>query len=704
MCAAKDLSAETRNERRASSNYASAYSPRIRDLLEKWNAPLVRATNEFSVELFQKLSRDQSALKILKHLKPDERVDLQHAHADHLCRLLSPEETAGAHFERAVEIGRIHELAGLRLYMLFDTYHLYQRAIQACLGGLDLTMHQRERLELAIQQRLILDLEGQITSHYQADAETVGFLRRLDLEIRKSHNLPDLLRYAVSAIAGIRGVAAALFLRPDVNGCLQIELAEGQLGSAYAEHIEQEKVAPIHIAEGRPEGRGPGGRAWRSGRIVTVDSAESVPELAPWASIWEQLGFRSSATIPLLDDNERPFALLAIYSLWRGVFTTLSSQLVLHHVQQALSHAVMRYESGEVVPFRVRNAFCHLLERKSVETLYQPIVDLKTGDLHCVEALVRLQNAGGAALIAPGTFLPAFGKNDLLQLFKVVVRQAGEALSVWRDLGFEIPVSINLPPEGFIDDGYRDVLFEALDRGPLTAKNLRLELLESRGPIDLRKRDARIMEFRSAGIIILQDDLGAGHSSLLRMEHIPFDGVKIDQGLVRGALKHPQRAVEFIYYLTRLAHGFSLSVTVEGLENLGLVEVAAILGADRGQGFHIGRPMPAADLPLWREHFSYTVDPQHLRTPLGALADYFLWDQQLSALSRFPEFLESFVRQVGCLSGFIDGSVLDTVSAKRLHSRVDEVVTNALKGPASDHYRRSKRSLIETLSELCLAT
>lgn len=697
----KDLSAEIKNEQRALSNYASAYDPEIRSLLGKLNERLVQATNEFSVALFQKLSEDKSALKILKHLTSDECVSLQHAHAEHLCQLLSPEAMADTHFTRATEIGRIHELVGLRLYMLFDTYHLFQREMQDCLGRLDLTLHQRERLELAIQQRLILDLEGQITSHYEVDAETVVFLQRLDLQIQTSNNLPDLLRNAVSVITGIHGVAAGLFLRPNINGCLQIEVAEGQFGPAYAELIDQRKVSQIHIARDVPEGQGPGGQAWRTGQIVTVDSAESISELAPWASAWEQLGFRSSATVPLLDHNERPFALLAIYSLWRGVFATPSSQLVLHYIQQALSHAVMRYELGETVPIRRRNALCRLLEEGSVEMLYQPVVDLKTGDLHCVEVLARLREQSGS-LILPGTFLRAFGKSDLLRLFRLVMERAGEAFTVWRDHGLEIPVSINLPPDGLIDDSYMEVLFNALDRGPLTVQNLRFEILETRDPLNLDKRDARIMELRRAGIAILQDDLGSGHSSLLRMEHIPFDGVKIDQGLVRGAMKHPQRVVEFICHLTRLAHGFSLGVTVEGLENAGLVEAAAVLGADRGQGFDLGRPMTASEVLSWREHCSYTVDPQHPKTPFGVLAQYFLWDQQLSALSRFPNLIEPFVRDPSGLPSIADSSLLGTASAGLLQSRIDEALASALKSPGSKRYERSKRLLIETLSELCL--
>ncbi len=108
------------------------------------------------------------------------------------------------------------------------------------------------------------------------------------------------------------------------------------------------------------------------------------------------------------------------------------------------------------------------------------------------------------------------------------------------------------------------------------------------------------------------------------MDRYPFDAVKIDQELVRGALRNPQRALEFILYLTRLAHALQTPVTVEGLENLAIIEAAAVLGADRGQGFGISPPLPARDVPEWHAATTdYAVD---VRKPhpaaLGAMAAY----------------------------------------------------------------------------------
>ena len=143
-------------------------------------------------------------------------------------------------------------------------------------------------------------------------------------------------------------------------------------------------------------------------------------------------------------------------------------------------------------------------------------------------------------------------------------------------------------------------------------------MLESKESHDVARRDSRIAEFQKAGIRIAQDDLGSGHSSLLRMDRVPCDRVKIDQGLVRGTLKRPVRALEFIYHLTLLAQGFGAPVTVEGLEDIGLIEAAAILGADHGQGYGISKPMRTQDVMSLEPDLDLPIDaeiPARLSVP-----------------------------------------------------------------------------------------
>jgi EAL domain-containing protein (putative c-di-GMP-specific phosphodiesterase class I) len=404
--------------------------------------------------------------------------------------------------------------------------------------------------------------------------------------------------------------------------------------------------------------------------------------------------------IPLLDESGQAFAILSLYSSWPGFFSAVTREAMLRHIQQAMSHAILHCEQTKVIPTELRRTYRQYLKDGAVQMLYQPIVNLHTGKLDSIEALARLRNIQGK-IIAPDAFLPAFGNANLLRLFQLGMDQVCRDTRVWRerDPPLNLPVSLNLPQEGLTQDAYRDSVFETLSRWKLPASILRLEMLEAKESLDMEKRDARIAEFRQAGIQVIQDDLGSGHSSLLRMERIPCDRVKIDQGLVRSALNNPVRALKFIYYLTLLVHDFDIPVTVEGLEDNGLIEAAAILGADYGQGYGIARPMPAQDLMTWSQTWSLPVDPERPCTALGALADYLLWDRKLGMLKDLPDIATKFINNPCLVQCYLDcnGKSDPNLSKMLEHNRIV-----ALQDPESELYALTRQNLIERLGALWL--
>jgi predicted signal transduction protein with EAL and GGDEF domain len=268
-----------------------------------------------------------------------------------------------------------------------------------------------------------------------------------------------------------------------------------------------------------------------------------------------------------------------------------------------------------------------------------------------------------------------------------------------EDPDLTLSVALNLPPDGLTQDAYRDSVFETLSRWELPASVLTLEMLESKESLDVARRDARIAEFQQAGIRIAQDDLGSGHSSLLRMDRVPCDRVKIDQGLVRGTLKRPVRALEFIYHLTLLAQGFGVPVTVEGLEDVGLIEAATILGADYGQGYGISRPMRAGDVKAWSRGWSFPIDPEHPTTALGALAGYLLWDHKLGMLSDWPELAVNFIKEPWLVHRYLDRG---TNPDPELPSMLERTQILALHGKRSPKYAKMRKELIERLGEIWL--
>jgi len=353
-----------------------------------------------------------------------------------------------------------------------------------------------------------------------------------------------------------------------------------------------------------------------------------------------------------------------------------------------------------VIPQDLRRTYRQFLKNGALQMLYQPIVDLRTGSLDSVEALARLHGPE-RQLIAPAAFLPAFGTASLLRLFQLGLDQICRDTQMWRqqDTQLDLPVGINLPPDGLTQDAYRDCVFETLSRWELPASVLKLEMLETMESLDITKRDARIAEFREAGIKIVQDDLGSGHSSLLRMDRVPCDRVKIDQALVRSAMNRPVRALEFIYHLTLLAHDFGVQVTVEGLEDDGLIEAAAILGADHGQGYGIARLMPAQDVMPWRRAWSPPFDPEQPRTALGALAGYLLWDRKLGMLTDWPEHAAEFIKKQHLVHRYLDRNGNSDPDLSMMLERTQIV---ALQGQKSHKYIQMRKELIERLGAIWL--
>ena len=682
-------------------DFASPYSHEIGNLLRQLAQRHAPDDILAFVESFYKgLSTQEGNAPILARLSPEEFDHLKSGQEQHLHLLLDPEITPEDHYERACHLGWIHEMVGVRLTSLLETYHLYHRKFDHLLDAVQLEFSQREQLRVALHQRLQLDVEAQIASHVRFDEAIVSLLANLDEAIQRDGNLSDLLRSALQVVGNFDGILACLFSRPDAHGVMQIECEAGHQGLAYAEVLRAHRSPLFETSAGSDAGVGPAGRAWRSAQIQINDSFQNEDSIHPWRAEALRRGFRSSAAIPLLDDSGQSFAILSLYSAWPGFFSAPSRTAMLRHIQLALSNAVLHREQTTVVSADAGRIYRQYLEDGHVQMVYQPVIDLRSGKTESIEALARLRASDGS-LVSPALFLPAFGSAGLLRLFQLGLEHVCRHFTAWRDKNpaFDLSVSLNLPADGLIQDSYRDCVFETLARWKLSPSILILEMLETRESLDISRRDERIAEFQTAGIRIAQDDLGSGHSSLLRMDRVPADRVKIDQGLVRGALKRPVRALEFIHHLTLLAQGFGAPVTVEGLEDAGLIEAAAILGADCGQGYGIARPMPAEELNPWLETWTYPIQPANPRTALGALAGYLLWDYKLATLTDWPELAANFIKEPWLVHKYLEHA---HCSDPELPAMLERTQILALHGQRSAKYKQMRKELIERLGEIWL--
>ncbi len=670
-----------------------AYGPKAAAALAELAVFDERTLGEIVEHTFARVRHCGPVADILDRLSGEEFAHLQGRLVEYLALLLEPELDFTRHAEHARRVGSVHALVGLGPQWLAHAYSVVEEQIAERLA--DLPIERSARIERALHQRILLDIREQAESYGTVGRSLTATITQIDRGISSAANLADLIRGAFEAMSSIEGLLAGMFLRSDSTGELQVEATFG-LGRRYHEAMELGEIPKIHIAANRPAGRGPGGRAWRSAEIVVAHAWMTGEDRTPWRSTSGELGFRSGAAIPLLDESGRTIALLMLYSNYPGFFASNRIEKFLIHLQLVLGREVARRIRSPIVPMIESAGYRRLLDMQSVAVLYQPIVELRDSTLVKVEALARLIDERGE-MIPAQRFLPALGESDLLQLFETVLRTACRDCTMLERAGLRTNIAVNIPAPALADLRYREVLFAILSENNLAPERLTLEMLETPEDVaDLTRHEQLIAQLQSEGIEIEQDDLGSAHSSLVRLDRYPFDGVKIDQALVEGTQQHPQRALEFILHLTRLAHALDIPVTVEGLENRGTIEAATILGADRGQGYGIARPMPAADLLRWHADFQHEIDPHTPQTALGAMAGFLLWDLQLAELARWPNMLAEFTR---------GDSVIERYRRKhaatdaRLESLLARTRAEAGHGANHERYRRAREEVMKELHE-----
>lgn len=640
-------------------------------------AAVPEISDRVAEEFYQCLGEETERARIIGHLTPEEFASLQMKLAEYVRFLLSADLSADEHHAAAAHLGRVHGMVGIRPRWLIQLHDYLHATIRDRLASAAHEVEARKAIMDIVSYRIFADIQGQLTGYEKLEDEISAALSRCDDITRSATNFSDLMNGVLDLVSDFEGGISAFFARLDEAGDLQIEGSSGADGRRYHLAMMAGDVPKIRIAPDMVSGLGPGGRAWRSGRIVCSDAWAIETANRPWHKVGVQLGFRSSAAVPILDDNDRSIALLSLYSSVPGLFSAVSIYNFLLQLQRSLSHAVQRMNRVRVVPLNERQTYRRLLDEGRMVGYFQPIIDLASGTFRKLEVLARLVGDDGH-VVDPHRFLPAFGSDEL---FTLLAFGLDEGVRAYRHLaGFDpkLTIAINFPAEGMADPKFTDLVFQKICGHGLLPHQVQLEILEeSDGGIDDSQQRNFLKRIRNSGIRIAEDDLGSGYSSLLRLDQFGFDDVKIDQRLVRSAMHRPERALEFILYLTRLAHSFGTMLTVEGLENPGMVEAAAILGADFGQGFAIARPMPLDDLTAWQKSFAYAVRPEVPQTAIGALAAYLTWCLQTN-----------YSQSGGNLHdlSYLEAVIRNFISARKIAgTQIDRLVSSHFDGEFSSH-------------------
>ena len=247
---------------------------------------------------------------------------------------------------------------------------------------------------------------------------------------------------------------------------------------------------------------------------------------------------------------------------------------------------------------------------------YQPKVELGGGSVTGVEALVRWQDPK-RGLIPPDAFIPAAEETAVIDALTMrVLELACKQRVRWMDEEIDLPVSINISGRNLRNDALPVKFGAILAEWGLQPEDFTLEITEGIVMDDFGTSLAVLERLSAMGFRLSVDDFGKGHSSLVRLDRLPLQELKIDRGFIEGMAAGGQ--AEIVGAIIAVAHGLGLRVVAEGIEDQHMLDRLRAGGCDEAQGFYICRPVTGDALAAWLSDLSR---PRILQAQQGSVAD-----------------------------------------------------------------------------------
>ncbi len=243
------------------------------------------------------------------------------------------------------------------------------------------------------------------------------------------------------------------------------------------------------------------------------------------------------------------------------------------------------------------------LERGEMALYYQPMIDLTSGKLSGMEALLRWRRAGGE-IVSPMKFIPAAEESGLIiPIGTWVLAEACRQVMEWKKAGFDAaPIAVNLSVRQVRHAALVETIVGVLEETGADPAMIELEITESTAMQDIENTTEKLRKLRDLGFKIVIDDFGSGYSSLLRLSTLPISALKIDRFFIQNIGDDPNIAA-IVMAVVSMAHHMNLQVIAEGIETANQLDYLKSLQwnqqdgkallCDRGQGFFFARPIPA---------------------------------------------------------------------------------------------------------------
>lgn len=276
---------------------------------------------------------------------------------------------------------------------------------------------------------------------------------------------------------------------------------------------------------------------------------------------------------------------------------------VLDRAEFALSHSdgskgsIVRYDSGIhdkiIEDNAIEKELAAAIENNELVLYYQPKIDLNTGVLTGMEALIRWIKPDGT-IVPPGNFIPVAESSMLItKISHFVLHEACRQNKEWQDKGYPpITVSINFTAVDFYQTNVTESIKQALAESGMEPQWLDVELTESLALKDIDHAISQMNEIRALGIKLSMDDFGTGYSSLSYIQILPITLLKLDRSFVMY-LEDDEISREIVSAVIRIAKSKKIETIAEGIETSGQADILKQSGCDLAQGYFFGKPMSA---------------------------------------------------------------------------------------------------------------
>lgn len=279
------------------------------------------------------------------------------------------------------------------------------------------------------------------------------------------------------------------------------------------------------------------------------------------------------------------------------------------YVAKAEGRACFRFYNEEmnakaVEQLKMEEELRHGMQNGELELRYQPQIEVATGDVVSLEALVRWKHPL-RGMVSPAEFIPVAERTgQIIELGEWVMSQVAKDCLYWDTLGLhQFRVSVNISPLQFNQTGLSQFVRGFIEKSQMLPHRLELELTESAIMTDAEANIVKLKELKAIGLDLAVDDFGTGYSSLSYLKRFPIDTLKIDQSFVAD-LNSPDGAA-IIDAILALSKTLKLRVIAEGIETFEQMRYLVDMKCDLLQGFYLSMPVYPEEVPnLLRQNFA----------------------------------------------------------------------------------------------------